>query len=235
MYKYAFKYPKKVFFQNEDDKQLFVQHNLIKYNITEVLPGSGVDLKKFYFSPKNRGKKFIFLMISRVLYDKGVKEYYEAAKLIKSKSSNVEFQLLGTHDVSKGSLPKNEFQKWIDESIINYLGTTDNVAEMIRNSDCVVLPSYREGTPKTLLEALATGRPIITTNVPGCKETVLINENGYLCEPKNSNDLANKMFQMLDLNDSKLSKMAIISRELAEQKFDEQLVVKKYIDEVNGV
>lgn len=235
LYKYAFRSPKKVFFQNIDDKQLFINNNLVKENITDILPGSGVDLNKFQYSPKKKERKIIFLMVSRVLIDKGIVEYVNAAKEILSKYQNIEFQLLGNHDNSKGSIPRVDFQNWIDEGVINYLGTTDDVAKYIKLSDCVVLPSYREGTPKTLLESLAIGRPIITTNVPGCKETVIERENGYLCEVKNKKDLVAKIELFLQDEESKWKSMSLKSRNLAEIKFDEKLVINKYIEELNGV
>ena len=235
LYKYAFRFPKKVFFQNNDDKELFINHKLVNNNITGILPGSGVDLDKFMYSPKAKEEKFIFLMIARVLYDKGIVEYVIAAKEILSKHKNIEFQILGNHDESKGSVPKNALKKWVDDGTINYLGTTDDVASVIRSSDCVVLPSYREGTPKTLLEALAIGRPIITTDVAGCKETVINNENGYLCDVKSANDLAKKIDSMISLSDDERFKMSEKSRKLAESKFDEQLVIQKYISEINGI
>lgn len=235
LYKYAFKFPQKVFFQNNDDKDLFIEHDLIDKKLTDVLPGSGVDLNKFEFTPKEKENKTIFLMISRVLYDKGIVEYIDAAKEILSKHNNIEFQILGSHDSSKGSIPKDDFQSWIDKKIINYLGTTDDVAKYIKLADCIILPSYREGTPKTLLESMAIGRAIITTNVPGCKETVLDGENGYLCNVKDANDLTLKIESILSDNDGKWKSMSLKSRELAEQKFDERLVVKKYIEVINGI
>ena len=235
LYKYAFQFPKKVFFQNPDDQKLFIENKLVSKSITDVLPGSGVNLEKFKFTPKKKTNPFIFLMISRALYDKGLVEYVEAAKLILKKHSNVEFQLLGTLDYSKGSIPKPLFQSWVDDRIINYLGTTDDVASKIINADCIVLPSYREGTPKTLLEALAIGRPIVTTNVPGCKETVIDGENGYLCEVKNSANLANKMIEMLGLEGNKLISMSVKSRGLAEAKFDDRIVYKQYINTINEI
>ena len=198
LYRFAFKFPKRVFFQNNDDLELFIDFNLVKKEISDVLPGSGVDLEKFKYSKKEKKEKFIFLMISRILYDKGIVEFIDAAREIKSKYKNVEFQILGMHDESKGSIPKVKFKKWQEEGIVNYLGVTDDVVSKIITADCVVLPSYREGTPKTLLESLAVGRPIVTTNAPGCKETVINGENGYLCEIKNSKSLESQLIKIIN-------------------------------------
>ena len=235
LYKYAFRFPKKVFFQNQDDKKLFIDFGLIDKNLTDVLPGSGVDLKKFEFSPKKKTEKFVFLMISRVLIDKGIVEYVNAAKEILSKHKNLEFQLLGSFDKSKGSISEKLFNSWTNDKIIKYLGTTDDVQSKIKDADCVVLPSYREGTSKTLLESLAIGRPIITTDVPGCRETVLDGLNGYLCEVKNSSSLAKKMELMLSESEEELLEMGMKSRNLAEQKFEQNIVINKYIETINGI
>ena len=235
LYKFAFKYPFKVFFQNADDRQLFIDHNLVYPNKTDVLPGSGVDLAKFEYSPRRKNGKFTFLMIARVLYDKGVIEYVQAAKMLLNEMDNVNFQLLGTIDQSKGSIPIELFNSWKQDNIIEYLGVTDDVQSKIKEADCIVLPSYREGTPKTLLEALAVGRPIITTNVPGCKETVIDNENGFLCESKNSKDLHKKMRQVSLLKEEELLIMSKNSRKLAEEKFDDKIVYRKYIEVINEI
>jgi glycosyltransferase involved in cell wall biosynthesis len=121
------------------------------------------------------------------------------------------------------------FEQWMQAGNIEYLGTSDNVAEHIAQADCVVLPSYREGTPKTLLEAAAMGKPIVTTDVPGCRETVVDGLNGLLCQVRDGADLAAKMLQVLHLDDARLEAMGRAGRQLAEQKFDERIVLDKYL------
>ena len=237
LYKFAFKFPAKVFFQNHDDKQLFLDHKLISEQITDVLPGSGIDTQKFKPAATfTRNSPFTFLMIARVLYEKGVVEYVEAARLIKANYPEVRVQLLGGIDESGNiGIKRAVFEPWIKEGVIEYLGVSDDVAAHITAADCIVLPSYREGTPKTLLEAAGMGKPIITTNVPGCKETVTDNYNGYLCEVKNASDLADKMLKMYHLSDAELNQMGKASRQLAVDKFDESYVIRKYLDAIKTV
>ena len=237
LYRLAFRYPVKVFFQNPDDQQLFIDYKLVKPILTDVLPGSGIDTQQFKPAPVFiRHQPFTFLMIGRVLYEKGVVEFVEASRSLKQKYPAVRCQLLGGFDEAGNvGIKKNLFMTWVTEGAIDYLGTSDDVASCILDSDCVVLPSYREGTPKTLLEAAALGKPIITTNVPGCKETVINGQNGLLCEARNATDLAAKMEQIYLLPDKELEKMGVASRQLAVTKFDEQFVINKYLAVVAGV
>ncbi|UOG74540.1 glycosyltransferase family 4 protein [Hymenobacter tibetensis] len=237
LYRYAFRFPRKVFFQNGDDRALFLQHQLVRANITDVLPGSGVDTKRFVPATEfTRQQPFVFLMIARVLYEKGVEEYFEAARLVREAVPGTRVQLLGGVDESGGvGVKRVVFEQWLTAGNIEYLGTTDDVAAYIRKADCVVLPSYREGTPKTLLEAAAMGKPIVTTNVPGCRETVEDGLNGLLCQVRNAPDLADKMLQILHLPDTELEAMGRAGRQLAETKFDEQIVLDKYLAEVASV
>jgi len=237
LYRYAFRYPRKVFFQNGDDQALFLQHGLVRPQITDVLPGSGVDVRRFRPATQfTRQQPFVFLMIARVLYEKGVEEYFEAARRVREAMPGTRVQLLGGIDESGGvGVKRVVFEQWLAADHIEYLGTTDDVAAYIREADCVVLPSYREGTPKTLLEAAAMGKPIVTTNVPGCRETVVDGQNGLLCEVRNAADLANKMLHVLRLPDTALQAMGRASRQLAETKFDEQIVLDKYLHEVAAI
>ncbi len=139
-------------------------------------------------------------------------------------------QLLGGVDESGGvGVKRALFEQWLQAGHIEYLGTSDDVAALIREADCVVLPSYREGTPKTLLEAAAMGKPIVTTDVPGCRETVVDGHNGLLCQVRDAPDLAAKMLRVLRLPDADLDQMGRAGRQLAETKFDEQIVLNKYL------
>ncbi|KAA5549185.1 glycosyltransferase family 4 protein [Adhaeribacter rhizoryzae] len=237
LYKFAFRFPIKVFFQNKEDRQLFLDHRLIKEQITDVLPGSGIDTQRFKPAPIfTRNQQFTFLMVARVLYEKGVVEYVEAARIIKARYPEVRCQLLGGIDESGNiGIKKSVFQEWVDEGAIEYLGTSGKVETHIAEADCVVLPSYREGTPKTLLEAAAMGKPIVTTNVPGCRETVIEGQNGFLCEVRNSEDLADKMIKMYQLPVADLENMGKASRQLAEEKFDERYVIDKYLAAIQAI
>ena len=239
LYRFAFRFPSKVFFQNNDDRQLFLEHGLVRPEITGLLPGSGVDIRRFQPAGAfRRQKPFVFLMVARVLYEKGVAEYFEAARRLQAAfgPEQVRVQLLGGLDEAGGvGVPRVTFEKWLEGGEIEYLGHSDNVAAHLHAADCVVLPSYREGTPKTLLEAAACGKPIVTTDVPGCRETVVDGRNGYLCQVRSGEDLAAKMRQVYALSDADLAEMGQASRRLAETKFDEQLVLHQYLDAVAAV
>ncbi|WP_092767626.1 glycosyltransferase family 4 protein [Hymenobacter actinosclerus] len=231
LYKFAFQFPKRVFFQNGDDRQLFVNNGLVDAAKTDLLPGSGVDIQRFRPAPEfRRNTPFVFLMIARVLYEKGVEEYFEAARLVREAVPGTRVQLLGGIDESGGvGVKRALFEQWLTAGHVEYLGTSDNVAELLAQADCVVLPSYREGTPKTLLEAAAMGKPIVTTDVPGCRETVVDGHNGLLCQVRDAADLAAKMLQVLRLPDAELEQMGHAGRELAVTRFDEQIVLDKYL------
>ncbi|MDO1445551.1 glycosyltransferase family 4 protein [Rhodocytophaga aerolata] len=230
LYKLTFWSPKKIFFQNPDDRDLFIQKKLVKQPITDLLPGSGINLSLFKPEPFKRNATFSFLLIGRLLYDKGIVEYIEAIKLLKQKGIRATFYLLGFKDYSAAGIPETLLKEWLDNGWVTYLGTTDDVRIFIKEADCVVLPSYREGTPRTLLEAAAMAKPLIATRVPGCVEIVDHEVNGYLCEVKNAASLAEQMLRMYLLENAKLQKMGLASRQKVEEKFDEKLVIRKYMD-----
>ncbi|TDN36382.1 glycosyltransferase family 1 protein [Hymenobacter sp. UV11] len=235
LYRLAFQFPHKVFFQNNDDRELFIRYGLIKPARTGLVPGSGVDLARF--RPQEGvgpvpGAPFTFLMVARVLYEKGIVEYFEAARQVRAAlgAGQVRLQLLGGLDEAGGvGVARTTFEQWLQEGNVEYLGTSDNVAEHLHHAHCVVLPSYREGTPKTLLEAAACGKPLVTTDVPGCRETVQNGRNGYLCEVRSAPDLADKLLAVAQLPAARLAVMGQASRQLAEEKFDEQLVLRQYL------
>jgi glycosyltransferase involved in cell wall biosynthesis len=230
LYRLTFIFPEKVFFQNPDDRNLFIQRGLVKETITDVLPGSGINLQKFRPLPFQRNNTFTFLLIARLLYDKGIVEYIEAIQALKKRGIHAHFQLLGFKDMSSSGIPEVLLNKWIASGLVEYLGITDNVTHFINLADCVVLPSYREGTPRTLLEAAALAKPLIATRVPGCTEIVEHGYNGFLCEMKNAADLARQMYKMAKLDDSTLQVMGEASRQKVEEKFNETLVIDKYME-----
>jgi glycosyltransferase involved in cell wall biosynthesis len=227
LYRLAFRFPERVFFQNNDDRELFIRGGLIRPALTGLVPGSGVDLAP--------GEPFTVLMVARVLYEKGIVEYFAAAKQLRAAlgAANVRLQLLGSLDEAGGvGVTRATFEQWLQEGHVDYLGTSDNVAAHLHRADCVVLPSYREGTPKTLLEAAACGKPLVTTDVPGCRETVQNGRNGYLCQVRDATDLADKLLTIAQLPPERLAALGAASRQLAEEKFDEQLVLRQYLDAV---
>jgi glycosyltransferase involved in cell wall biosynthesis len=167
-----------------------------------------------------------------MIWEKGIGEYVDAARIIKAKYPNVEFCLLGFLDVANpGAISHEQMNKWVEEGVINYLGVSDNVDEVITTADCVVLPSYyREGTPKTLLESASSAKPIITTDNVGCRDVVDHGVNGYLCEPRSSEDLAEKIEMFLALSVEERAKMGINSRKKIKNEFDERIVIGKYLE-----
>lgn len=230
LYKMAFRYPKKVFFQNPDDYKLFLERRLVPSEIADLLPGSGVDLGRFHPVTYARNKEFTFLLISRLITDKGILEFIEAVRKLKSKGLKAKFQLLGPKDPThKRGIKPRLIDEWDRSGLIEYLGTTDDVRKFIQEADCVVLPSYREGTPRTLLEAASSSKPIVATDVPGCHNVVVHNYNGMLCQTKNADDLADKMQAMADLDDQALKQMGQNGRRKMELEFSESTVIQKYI------
>ncbi|CAH6795004.1 putative Lipid carrier : UDP-N-acetylgalactosaminyltransferase; glycosyltransferase [Vibrio chagasii] len=227
----------KVFFQNDDDKELFIQNNLVPTRIIDRVPGSGVDLSRFKVSPSPNDSTVRFLLIARMLYDKGVGHYVEAARELKEKYGNqVEFRLLGFLDVANSSsVSKAEMDSWIEEGVVTYLGISDNVEEEIAKVDCLVLPSfYREGVPKSLLEACAMGKPIVTTDNVGCRETVDDGINGYLCQPRSTSSLVEQLDKMISLSHDERLLMGTKSRRKVEREFDEKIVIDKYLHTVKS-
>jgi glycosyltransferase involved in cell wall biosynthesis len=230
IYRFSFQFPKLVFFQNEFDLELFKKKSLIKKTKTDVIPGSGIDLDHFRPTKKKNSGMFTFLLISRLLIDKGINEYIEAIRILKSRGIKARFQLLGglDPDHSRG-IQQEDLNMWIKEGLVDYLGTTEDVRDFIAVSDCIVLPSYREGTPRSLLEAASMGKPMIATDVPGCNNVVIDTKNGFLCKMKDSKDLADKMEMMFGLEDQDLELMGKKSREIAENTFDENIIFERYL------
>lgn len=243
LYKYSLGKSSKVFFQNSDDRDLFVENSLVEFDKCDLLPGSGIDTSKFVpVEYKKEDDTFRFLLIARMLWDKGVGEYVEAARIIKNLKfkienyKNVEFQLLGSLNAANNTtISKEQMNIWVDEGLVNYLGVTDDVKEFIKKADCVVLPSYREGTPRTLLESTSMAKPIVTTNVAGCKEVVDDSINGFLCEVKNAKDLALKMIKMINLTSDERVVMGKAGREKMIREFDESIVINKYLETIKEI
>lgn len=231
LYRSALARSRRVFFQNEEDRLLFVSSEVIAASVSDRLPGSGVDLKQFSPVPLPSQSPIRFLLIARMLWDKGVGEFVEAARLLRQRHMHAEFCLLGFLDVeSPAAIPRSQMDQWVAEGVVRYLGVTDNVREDIAQADCVVLPSfYREGTPRTLLEAAAMARPIITTDSVGCRDVVDDGLNGFLCRPRDATDLADKMQQMLILSHDDRGAMGLHGRKKVEAEFDEQFVIQKYL------
>ncbi len=219
LYKASLKKNKTVFFQNQDDLNLFESLDLL-HNKEQgvVINGSGVDLE-YYDYVKYEKNKSSFLISARLLKDKGIAEFVEAARILKPVYPDVTFNILGPFDCSHSAIPRQDLELWTADGTVNYLGETDDVRPFIADSSVYVLPSYREGTPRSVLEAMSMGRPVITTDAPGCRETVRHGENGFLVPVKDSNALAEAMEYFI-LHPEKVATMGWASRKLAEEKYD---------------
>ncbi|MGH1352634.1 MAG: glycosyltransferase family 4 protein [Methyloligellaceae bacterium] len=219
LHKVALHQANNTIFQNPDNLNFFKNQGILSaLNKTKLVNGSGVDLTHYKNQPFP--KKQTFLMIARLLKDKGVHEYVEAARQIRATSPNVKFQLAGWIDDTPLSISRNDLNSWISEGIIDYLGQLDDVRPALSNCTVYVLPSYYpEGIPRTVLEAMSTGRPIITTDMPGCRETVIEHKNGFLVPKQNIEALTQAMRHFL-IQPESTSIMGQESRKLAEDRFD---------------
>lgn len=240
LYKRVLKKTRLVAFPNNDDLALFIEKKFVRPEQTQIVAGSGVNVE--YFSPRPADQKhkdkFIFLFIGRLLRDKGVLEFVEAAGMVKNEHENVEFQIIGpVWNSNKRALAisATDVETWEKAGIITYLGTKNDVRPYIANSDCVVMPSYREGMNNVLLEAASMERPLITTNVTGCKEIVDEGVNGLLCAVRDSRDLAAKMIQMIHFSPWEREKMGKAGREKITKEFDKKIVVKDYLNAIEKI
>ena len=250
LYRFTFGRAARVFFQNREDMEMFVRIGLVGVGKAERLPGSGVDLARFapdeptaafplvgqahrtgMGRPAGR-EQFVFLLMARLLWDKGVGEYVEAARKVRQKYPAAAFRLLGFLDVQNPSaIPRTQIEVWGEEGVVRYLGSTDDVLPYLREADCVVLPSYyREGVPRTLLEAAAMAKPIITTDAPGCRDTVDDGATGFLCRLRDADDLADKMLRMIEMERDHFEAMGQRGREKMMREFDERIVINRYLD-----
>ena len=240
LYGFAFKGSYRVFFQNRESRDLFLSRGFVREDQARLLPGSGIDLQRF--GPARRGKHaddtpFTFLLPSRLMWQKGIAEYCDAARSIRSTRSDVRFQLLGPIEPAwnKAGIPRAHIERWEQEGI-EYLGSTDDVRPYFDAADCIVLPSYYpEGVPRALIEAAAMGKPVITTDTPGCRDVVDPGLTGYVCEPRSAESLASAMLQMVDLPREEQEAMGTRAREKAEHEFDEQLVIGAYLDVIAAI
>jgi len=231
-----------IFFQNEEDQEIFYHTRILTTQKTMILPGSGVNLNKFSmdFVPnvleetvkKNKSKvDFNFLLISRLLVDKGILEFIEAIKILKTEDRKFTAIILGPIEgLNSSSIDRAQLKNWVSQDLVIHHDFTDDVRPYIYNADCVVLPSYREGTPKSLLEAGAMGKPLIATNVPGCRNVIEDGLNGFLCEPKSSQGLAVAMRKVLTMNSEMLKNLGIESQKKITKEYDETIIHQIYLN-----
>lgn len=240
LYRLTFRYAQQVFFQNRDDMQLFLERGYVRPERAVPVPGSGVDLQRFVPSPLpadgDTGERPVFLFMARLLREKGIYEYVEAAHLVRQRFPQARFQILGFRSSTNPSnVPEAQLQEWTQAGDVEYLGHTDTPELNLSAASCVVLPSYREGMPRVLLEAAACGRPSITTDVPGCRDAVINGETGLLCQVRSASDLADKMLHFLSLPLPQRQAMGQKAREMVEDSFSEQVVIDRYMSFVHRV
>ena len=216
LYKKALNCADTVIFQNPDDREQFVSSGLVKSEKCRVVNGSGVNTNRF--SVADYPDKITFFMLSRVMYSKGIREYLRACELVKEKHPEVRFMLLGACENIQDSLSKEDLAPYVEKGIIEHFGETDRVEDYYKQCSVYVLPSYREGTPRTVLEAMSMGRAIITTDAPGCRETVIDGKTGFLVPVKNAEAVAEKMTKFIE-NPELIKTLGAASAEYAREKF----------------
>lgn len=219
LYKLSLKRSTHIFFQNTDDRDEFIRLGLVPDNIpTFVVNGSGVNVEIFRETPLPQ-HPIRFLLISRLLGDKGIREYAQAAAIIRRENPDIEFHLVGGLDTNPNSISRSEIELWQKKGDIVWHGEAEDVRPHIALSHVYVLPSYREGTPRTVLESMAMGRPILTSDAPGCRDTVVDGKNGFLIRPKDTENLVLGMQKFIKNPDS-IRQMGKESRKIAENKYD---------------
>lgn len=226
----------RVFFQNPDDMKMFLEQRLVACSKSVLLPGSGVDTQRFAPSARRvRADRFIFLLAGRLLRDKGIIEYVDAARIVRREYPHAEFRIVGFFDTGNPSaLTHRDVAEWEADGLIRYLGSSEDIVFHYAQSDCVVLPSYREGCPRTLLEAASMCIPLIATDVPGCRWVVEHEVNGFLCRAFDAVDLSDKMVRMLSLSESQRAGMGAAGRRRMVLNFDEKIVLEEYIKAVKA-
>ena len=230
LYRIGIKKAKCVFFQNQTNRDFCVSHGVTGEH-TVLLPGSGVNLEHHQLQPYPEDGTIRFLFMARLLKDKGTEEFFETARVIKKKYPNAEFQILGWCE--------GDYQQQLDElvkaGVVNYLGSTSDVRPFLAKVHCSIMPSYHEGMSNVNLESAANGRPVITTDVPGCRETVDDGVTGYLVKPRSAEDLIAKVEQFLLLSYEEKVAMGHAARTKMEREFDREIVVKKYLKEIESL
>jgi glycosyltransferase involved in cell wall biosynthesis len=237
LYRVALRHPARIFFQNRDDVELFLKARLVERGRIDLLPGSGVDVERFTPAQKKESGLFVFLFVGRLLADKGVREFVGAARMLRPEGEGFECRILGFIDErDPSSIQLDELRQWEAEGVVRYLGGSDRVADIMADADCVVLPTYyREGCPRSLLEASAMAIPTIAADSTGCRDIVTEGENGFLCRPRDVSDLANKMRRMLNLSFEQRGRMGLVARKKVLDRFDEKIVIARYLTAVKEV
>jgi len=232
LYRYACRKVNFVFFQNYSNRHFFIANKIVRENKTKLVPGSGVNIRKFVPRQKSNSDGIIkFLFIGRIMKEKGIEEFLEAADKVTGIYENVEFLILGYFEEPKYSY----LEKATKNQRIKYIGSSDDVREVIKDVDCIINPSYHEGMSNVLLEGAAMGKPLIASNIPGCKEIIDDGKNGYLFEVKSSKSLEEKIIRFIGLSQEEREKMGQASREKVENEFDREIVIDEYMKAIDYI
>lgn len=236
LYRKALQKNLEVWFLNPDDREVFLTKKIVGKEKSFLLPGEGIDTHAFYPAPYENGKKeIVFLLIGRIIKHKGIYEFAKAAELLQQKGLAVKLQLLGFFDERNPvAISRAQVAEWERRNIINYLGHTDEVIPFIEKADCIVLPSYREGLPLSLLEGASMCKALIATDVAGCRELIRNGVNGYLCKKKDWADLAGKMEKYYQLPAAEKRQMGIEGRNWILERFNRDRIVDIYLDKINA-
>lgn len=236
LYRLAFRFARRVVFLNYDDRGEFLQHGAVSPEKAVVIMGTGIDTEYFKPSVVSKQASNIFLFIGRLLSDKGIREFVQAASIVKQTFPQAQFQILGdTDEGNPASIAPSELQQWIESQHIEYLGYSDDVRQFISAADAVVLPSYREGMPRVLLEGMAMGKPVITTDSVGCRDTVEDGINGFIVPSENADALSEAMLQFIQLSRTEQLAMSRYSRYKAVKKFSNDRVLPQYLRIIRSV
>ena len=235
LFKTSFKKSKIVFFHNSFEKNLFINSSIIKKDQAKIINGSGVDIKNFkkkIFSNSKITNNFIFS--GRMISDKGIYELIEAIKIVKRRYTGVQFSLFGIlSNDNVGAISKETIKLWVNQGYIKFYPSVKNIDKKLSNFDCFIMPSYSEGMSRSLLEAAASGLPILCSNIPGCKEIVKHDSNGFLFKSKNTKSLSNAIIKFINLSIHKRILFSKQSRYVIKNIFDEKKITKKYINYIN--
>lgn len=230
LYRLAFARSHTVFFQNPEDRLHFIAAGTVRPAQTRLLPGSGIDLDRFTPTPVPAGPP-VYLFIGRLLADKGIREFVAAARIVRKALPDTRFRILGGGDPgNRTSIPAAETDRWREDGIVELLGEASDVRPHIEKASAIVLPSYREGLARVLLEGGAMGRPLLASDVPGCRTIVSADENGFLFEARNASALAQAMIEFARLSVTRRQKMGMAARAIVEQGYGEQQVIDAYLE-----
>lgn len=237
LYRWAFKKARHVWFLNKDDIEIFRNECIVDNEKIQRLPGEGIDLRRFTAAKeKDSNSPFVFLLVGRMLIDKGVQEFVYAARLLRKKYPDVIFRLLGAvWEDNPAAIHREQLEQWEAEGIVEYKGEVPDVKPYLESADCVVLPSYREGIPFTLMEGAAMGLPLVATDVPGCRDLVVDGYNGYICPSKNPEALAMAMEKVLSLPDGDRKALGANGRKFMEENYDLKRIIEQYDRTVDAI